>query len=116
MCRDGLSTEGHDCVAESIVGFVVFVARHVVMQDVPQSLDGVEVGAIGWQKVQNDAPPAGGEPFFDRCAIVVTRIVEKDVDFAFILVDGLQICEQLDGRVSINRDVVHESELACCQV
>lgn len=96
-----MATESHDCVGEGIVGFVVFVARYLVVQDVPQpcylAFDWVQEGAVGWQKVQNNAPPAECKPFLDGGAVMVAGIIEKDVDFAFIFEDGLQIFEQLNG-------------------
>ena len=86
------------------------------MQDVPQPLDGVEMRTIGWQKVQDDALCAVSQPFLHGLAVMIASIVEKNVDFAFVFVDDLEVFEQLNGGEGINRQIVHERELACCEV
>jgi hypothetical protein len=65
-----------DCLAKLRKGRVVAIARHLSFQKLPEPLDQIEIGRIGWQIQQLDPQPFGC--FTNRTCMIVGCIIEHN--------------------------------------
>ncbi len=72
------------------------VVEHLFLEILPQSLDEVEVGCIGWEEEELDA--GGRQVFCDPPRAVVAGVVADDVDPRCQGVGKLQLIEQREPR------------------
>ena len=60
------------------------------MEQAPTSLDGIEMRAVGWNEVQNDASTRLTDPFAYECCVVVGSVVEERMDPSFFGIGELE--------------------------
>lgn len=84
--------------------FVVVPVQHGFLEELPKSLDQVEIGRIRWQKNQFDFGMF--QIVRHELRPVITGIVANDLNPASFGVLGLDLLKQLDRRLGIDGVVV----------
>ena len=69
-----------NCVLEFFEGGVMFIMGNPLVHDTPKALNGIEVGRVGRQEVDFHPALRTFKPWLKLLGMVVTRIVEYDVN------------------------------------
>src|ERR1019366_8266144 len=82
---------------------VAFVVRDVSVHEAPQSLDRIEMRAIGRDEMQLDPAPGLGEPFLYQLGVMIARVVKKDMDQRQQRLERLDRFQQPDRRDGVDK-------------
>jgi len=78
--RNLLAQECQHCAAEAVELRVTSIVGDVFVHQSPEPLDGVQMRAIGWDEVQPDAAIGLGQPFLHQSRMVISGVIQKDVN------------------------------------
>src|SRR5271170_2444373 len=74
VSRDFVPQEFQRRFCELLAGPIGLVVRDVFVHDAPQSLDRVQMRAIGGEKMQLGAAARAGQPFLHELGVMVARV------------------------------------------
>ena len=82
-----------------------------LVHDTPKALNGIEVGRVGRQEVQFHAPLRTFKSWLKYLGMMVTRIVDYDVNYGLRVVVFFNLFQQLPSGFSIDLFALDEGEL-----
>ena len=89
----GMPEKLDDLAAELGEGLVVPVVGDVLVHQGPQPFDGIEMGTVGRKEAQNDFAPGLRKPLLDDASLVITGVVDKDMNEAHRGMRGLDLAQ-----------------------
>src|ERR1019366_149318 len=78
--------------------------------------DRVQVRAIGWDEVQLDPAPWLGEPFLHEPGVMITRVVQENMDERQHRIERLDRLQEPDGRGGVDGQSLDHPGLAGLQI
>lgn len=87
----------------------------IFQHDVPQRLDGIEIGRMGGQEMQLDAAARPLQPLLDRSGAMGGRIVENDMNAAFAGIMPFQLGEKGNGGLGCDLEALDQLAIAIIQ-